>query len=78
MATFLLKKFTRRNPNSSAGELVEEWSLQAGSNVTAVRVARERLEAVGFHPPDDFAILRDETGKKIWDYVAPWGETDQQ
>jgi len=35
---------------------------------------RRKLKESGFRPPADFAILRDVTGKKIWDYVAPWGE----
>ena len=46
MATFLLKKFTRRNPNSSAGELVEEWSLEAGSNVTAIGAKADAAQII--------------------------------
>jgi len=73
MAAFFLKKFTRRNPNSSAGEVVEEWNIEAESNAAARRIARRKLDEAGFHPPDNFAILRDATGKKIWDYVVPRG-----
>ena len=71
MATFYLKMFTRRNPKSSVGEVAGEWSIQAGGKAAAVRVAMRKLDAAGFRPPDDFAILRDDAGKKIWDYVAP-------
>lgn len=71
MATFFLKMFRRHNPNSSAGELVEEWNIEAESNAVATRIARSKLGAAGFRPPDDFAILRDAAGKKIWDYVVP-------
>ena len=71
MATFFLKMFTRRNPNSSAGELVEEWNFDAESNAAARRIAKSQLDTAGFRPPDDFAILRDAAGKKIWDYVVP-------
>lgn len=71
MAAFFLKKFTRRNPNSSAGDVVKDWNIEAESNAAATRIARSKLDAAGFYPPDDFAILRDATGKKIWDYVVP-------
>jgi len=71
MATFFLKMFTRRNPNSSVGEVVGEWSIEAESNAAATRVAQSKLDAAGFRPPDDFAILRDAAGKKIWDRVVP-------
>ena len=71
MAAFVLKKFTRRNPNSAVGELVEQWKIETTSNAAARRLARSKLDAAGFRPPDDFAILRDATGEKIWDYVVP-------
>jgi len=71
MAAFFLKKFTRRNPNSSVGEVVEEWKIEAESNAAARLIARNKLDAAGFYPPEDFAILRDAAGKKVWDYVVP-------
>ena len=71
MATFVLKKFTRRNPNSAVGEVVEEWNFDAETNSAARRIAQRKLDEAGFYPPDDFAILRDATGKKVWDYVVP-------
>ena len=71
MAPFFLKMFTRRNPNSSVGEIVEQWNIEGESNAAARRIAKRKLDEVGFRPPDDFAILRDATGKKIWDYVVP-------
>jgi len=71
MATFFLKVLTRRNPNSRAGEVVGEWNIEAESNAAARRIAKSKLDAAGFRPPDDFAILRDASGKKIWDYVVP-------
>jgi hypothetical protein len=71
MAAFFLKMFTRRNPNSSVGEVVGEWSIEAGGKAAAVRVAMRKLDQAGFRAPDDFAILRDDAGKKIWDYVVP-------
>jgi len=71
MAAFFLKKFTRRNPNSSVGEVVEHWNIKVESNAAARRIARRKLDKVGFRPPDDFAILRDATGKRVWDYVVP-------
>ena len=71
MAAFVLKKFTRRNPNSAVGEVVEEWNFDAETNSAARRIAQRKLDEAGFRAPDDFAILRDDAGKKIWDYVVP-------
>ena len=71
MATFVLKKFTRRNPKSAVGEVVEEWNIEAESISAARRIAKRKLDEADFRPPEDFAILRDATGKKIWDYVVP-------
>jgi len=56
MAASLLKESTCRNPNSSAGEAVEECDIEAESNDAAKRIARRKLYAAGCHPPDDFAI----------------------
>ena len=48
--------FRRRNPNSSAGEVGEEWNIEAESNAAAKRIAQSKLDAAEFRPPDDFAI----------------------
>lgn len=75
MTAFYLKKYARQIPSSSVGTLIAEWTIEAPSDALAVQAAREKLIEAGFTLPSDFAILRNVTGKKIWEIWGRSGRT---
>ena len=69
MPRYVLKKYTREDPTSTVGVLIAEWSIQATNDSDAEKKAMAQLTASNFQQPKDFAVLRDEGGKPIWEAV---------
>ena len=65
MPFYTLKRYNREVPDESAGKLFAEWAVKAHDVEAAVAISHKLLAA--FRPPEDFAILWDESGKPVWE-----------
>jgi hypothetical protein len=68
MAKFILTQFRRFNRNLTVGTRIYDWAIDADTLTDAIRIARSEL-LTDYQPPADFAVLRDDSGKMVWDEV---------
>jgi hypothetical protein len=69
MPSYVLKQYNRPNyPTRSVGVMVHDWSFEAPDLEAAIKLAKDNL-LTDYHPPEDFAVLWDDTGERVWDEV---------
>jgi hypothetical protein len=69
MPRYTLKQYSRPNyPRNTVGRMAHEWSFEAADLNSEIGVALTDI-LTDFHPPADFAVMRDDAGQIVWEDV---------